>query len=362
VHIAGGDRYFDVDGAAGITLENVAADPFSPPLLFYDDDPEKLTDAGVLFRSTIAAASPVRLYYYHENTGQPRDLAVVFASASAAPSSVQLIDASAGPSIDVMSVGHAVSRSFLEQKPLNEGLVVDLDALHPYVAEHFAMQRLDGAAGSIGIRVLDGGPVTVTVLALPPGVTDAQIPSYLWLPQLPDDGHHRTGIFSLQQYAADTLRYTAPGPDVNLQYGAHSPAAAAAANDPAPSGHDYGDYGVLRSIDLELNNPLDQPQVLYLYERPMGGPVRSSFLVNGTLVQLGCARVPERYQIGDPITVAPQAQMRITLQTMTDGGSNYPLEVGVTAAPPYPSVPAMNAPDGCFPKAAPSPQPSPMYI
>jgi hypothetical protein len=144
---------------------------------------------------------------------------------------------------------------------------------------------------------------------------------------------------------------------VNVQYGTHSPPAAAPVNDPVPAGHDYGDYGVLHSLDFEINNPLDQPQTLYLYERPMGGAVRSSFLVNGTLVQLGCARASERYQIGDPITVEPHALLRVPVQTMTDGGSNYPLEVGISAAPPFPTVPAINAPNGCFPKI-PVPQPT----
>lgn len=361
VHIAGGDRYFDVDTIPTVTLQNVQADAFAPPLLFYDDDPEKLTDTGVLFRGQVQTSTPARLYYYHENTGAARMLAVVLSTASAQPSTVQLIDSSAGPNIDVMTVGHVVSRNFLAQKPLNEGIVVDVDAQTPYVADQFSMNALDGAAGSIGIRVLDGGPVTVTVLAAPAGSSAAQIASYLSQPQLPDDGHHRTGMFSLANYANDSLAYTASGPDASLQYGAHTPPAVDPPNEPGPTGHDYGEYGVLRTLNFDIDNPLDQPQTLYLYERPLGGPVRSSFLLSGTLVQVGCARVSDRYQIGDPITVAPHAKIQLPLLTMTDGGSNYPLEVGITATPPSPSPPPMSAPDGCFPKpaaAAPEPEPT----
>jgi hypothetical protein len=88
----------------------------------------------------------------------------------------------------------------------------------------------------------------------------------------------------------------------------------------------------------------------------MGGVVRSSFLVNGTLVQVGCARLSQRYQIGQPFSVNP-GRAQITVQTMTDGGSNYPLEVGLTATPPQPTVPPITAPDGCFPKPSPSATP-----
>lgn len=360
VHLAGGDSYFDVDAFATVNLQNVQADAFAPPLLFYDDDPEKLTGTGVLFRGQIEASTPARLYYYHENTGGDRMLAVVLSTSGAQPSTVQLIDSSAGPNIDVMTVGHVVSRNFLLQKPLNQGVVVDVDSQTPYVADQFSMKAQDGAAGSIGIRVLDGGPVTVTVVAMPAGTPSAQIPSYLSQAQLPDDGHHRTGTFSLASYANDSVAFTAPGPDANLQYGAHTPPVVDPPNSPAPAGHDYGEYGVLRTLNFDIDNPLDQPQTLYLYERPLGGAVRSSFLVNGALVQVGCARASDRYQIGDPISVAPHAKLQLPVLTMTDGGSNYPLEIGVTATPPSPSPPPITAPDGCFPKpATPQMTPSP---
>lgn len=358
VHITGGDQYFDVNVWATISLQNVAVNPFSAPLLYYDDDPEKLTGTGVLFRARVDPNAPARLYYYHENTVDQRQLAVVLSSDSSQPSTVQLVDASAGPNIDVMSVGHAVTRDFLLRKPVNQGVIVDVAAQSPYVADQFLMNRLDGAAGTIGIRILSGGAITVTVLALPPGpLSDTQLTSYLTQPPLPGDGHHRTGVFSLVNYADTSIAFTAPGPDANLQYGAQSPAAAAIPNDPLPAGHDYGEYGVLRTLNFDLDNPLDQPQTLYLYERPMGGAVRSSFLVNGQLVQVGCARVPDRYQIGDPIAMQPHQKATLLVQTMTDGGSSYPLEVGVTSTPPSPSVPPITAANGCFPKPQPAPTP-----
>lgn len=356
VHLSGGNQYFDVDATVAVDLQNIAVDPFSPPLLMYDDDPEKIDAAGVLFRAEVNPDAPSRLYYYHQNGTDQRELAVVLSSD--APSTVQLIDASAGPNMDVMSVGHAVSRDFLMEKPLDEGIVVDVGPGAPYIAEQFVMNRLDGAAGSIDIRVLGGAPLTVTVVSAGPGsLTPAQLPSVLALPRLPDDGHHRTGIFSLVNVATDTIAYTAPGPDASIQYGAHTPPAVPEPG--VPAGHDYGEYGVLRSMNFDVDNPLDAPQTLYIYERPMGGAVRSSFLVNGSLVQVGCARVSERYQIGDPIVVQPHAKLVVPVQTMTDGGSNYPLEVGITAASPQPSVPPIAAPDGCFPKPQPAASPAP---
>jgi hypothetical protein len=249
-----------------------------------------------------------------------------------------------------MTVGHNVSRDFLLQKMRNEGIVVDVAPGAPYIVDDFRMQHLDGAAGSIGIDVLSGGTVQVTVAALPPDVSDVQAAAYLDQQQLPGDGHRRTGTFRIlggdgAAYGSEVLAYTVGGPDASTQYGATSPPPA-----DGTSGHDYGDYGVVRTFTFDVSNPTQTPATLYLYERPMGGVVRSSFLVNGTLFQPGCARLSERYQVGEPLTIAPQSNSQLTVQTMTDGGSNYPLELGITAAAPIAATPPISAPEGCFPK------------
>ena len=356
VHVAGGDQYLDVDAQLNVSLQNVALDPFAPPLLFYDDDPEKIAQDGVLYRGQVNPGTPARLYYYHQNTGDMRRLLVLLGAASASASTVQLIDASAGPNIDVMSVGHAVSRDFLTYKPRNQGVLVDVTPGASFIADDFpAMKPLDGAAGNIGIRVVSGGPVTVTVVAVPVQASAQDIASLAAGPRLPGDGHHRTGVFSIGNYGAESVAYTPGGPDAQFQYGASSPPLA---DPPAAGGHDYGEYGVLRTITFDIQNPAADPATVYLYERPMGGVVRSSFLVNGALVQVGCARVSNRYQIGEPFTVAP-GRSQIALQTMTDGGSNYPLEVGLTTTPPEPSPPPISAPEGCFPKPVSTSTPSP---
>jgi hypothetical protein len=356
ITVAGGSQYYDVATNATLNLQNVNAAPFLPPLLFYDDDPEKITGDGVLYRNEVSAAAPARLYYYHENTNDARRLLVVLSTPASTPATVQLIDASAGPNIDVMSVGHAVSRDFLLAKPRNQGIVVDVAPQTPYVVDAFDMKPRDGAAGSIGVHLLDGGPVTVTVVAVPADTPAAQLAAYLSQPPLPDDGHHRTGVFNITSYGDERLAYTAGSDDATTQYGTTTPPLAG----PAPSpGHDYGDYGVIRTFTFDVSNPTDSPSTAYLYERPLGGGVRSSFLVDGQLVQLGCARLPQRYQIGTPFELQPRSSYRVTVQTMTDGGSSYPLEIGMTGTPPLPSTPPLNAPDGCFPKPQAQPSASP---
>ncbi len=357
IQIPGGTQYFDVNAQTTVALQNVDAGPFASELLFYDDDPEKVVADGTLYQNEVQPNAPARLYYYHQNANDPRRILVVISNAVPNdPSTVQLIDASAGPNIDVMSVGHAVSRDFLTWKSHNQGIVAQIGPSAPFIADEFTMQPQDGAAGSIGVHVLSGGAVQLTVLAVPPTVTDAQIAQYLNQPRLPGDGHHRTGAFTVNDYGTQTLSYTVGGDDAVTQYGATTPPSLDG------NGRDYGDYGVLRTMTFAVQNTGTQPATVYLFEQPMGGVVRSSFLVDGTLYQVGCARVSQRYQIGNAITVNPGIS-NVVVQTMTDGGSNYPLEVGMTVTPPLPATPPISAPDGCFPKpqqaAPPVPAPSP---
>ena len=332
-----------VTGQVAVQVINLSLDPAPPAFLFMDDDPEYIRADGVLFRGTIAAAGNVRIYYYHENQGQPRHFLVMLSAGSTA-SRVRVIDASAGPNPDVMSVGHAVSRSFITMQPRDEGAVYDIPAGGSEALRDISINPGDGVAGAVDVRVLEGGPLTATVLAIP---QDASPATYLTAPKVAEDGHHRHGTFTLENPRQTTVAYTVGGPDASLEYGdwGHAPKNI----DPNDRGTDGGEYGVLQQITFDIANPAESPATVYLYESPQGGPVRNSFAVEGTLLEVGCARVSDRYQIAS-YQIAPRSTMELHVLTMPDGGSNYPLELGMTTTPPQPSVPPISAPNGCFPK------------
>jgi hypothetical protein len=346
-------EYFDQSGATLVTVVNVPIDNFSPSLLFYDDDPERLSMDGVLFRGTVSATAPARLYYYHDDSSDPRRLAVLIGNDSQDPTSVQLIDATAGPNVDVMSVGNSLTRNFLLTKSRGEGTIVDLSQDNFAVVRDVAVGDEELVAGTIDLRVLSGGPVTVSVVSVSPGVDPRTL---LGEPIVAGDGHHRTGVFRLLGYGNDTLAYSAGAPeDPKLVVGDREPTPPSV--DPAANGHDYGDYGVLHDVGVTFDNPTDVSSTAYLYFRPLAGPARANFLIDGSPVELGCMREPVPYEIA-AYTLEPHQTSRVQLQTMTDGGSFYPVEIGVTAAPPQPSPPPITAPDGCFPKPPASPSPS----
>jgi hypothetical protein len=353
VQIAGNGRYFDQSGTTTVAVQNVSLEPFLPALLFYDDDPEHVTQDGVLYRGTVTAQQPARLFYYHDaGAADPRVLVVALRSNSQDPTSVQLVEAKAGPNMDVMHVGQTLTKNFLLTKARGEGVVVNLsqDELFPLAQVPMASRQL--VSGNIDLRVLSGGPVVVTVLAVSTG---ADPRSLVDGPVLPGDGHHRTGVFNIAGFGTDALTYTAGGPDATLVLGDTDPTPPSA--NPAPTGHDYGDYGVVHTINLTLSNPGAASFTAYLYFKPLAGPARGSFLIAGRLYDVGCVRVPSPYQI-TPFELTPGQTYHTVVETMTDGGSFYPVQIGLTATPPQPNAPAVNAPDGCFPKPQESPTPS----
>jgi hypothetical protein len=204
-------------------------------------------------------------------------------------------------------------------------------------------------SGTVDVRVLSGGPVVVTVLSISSGV---DVRALLDGPILPGDGHHRTGVFKIDGFGADTLNFTAGGPDTTLAVGDADPTPPSA--NPAALGHDYGDYGVVHTISLNLSNPGAAPFTAYLFFKPLAGPARASFLIDGNLYDVGCVRVPTPYQVTS-FNLNPGSTYRTVIQTMTDGASFYPALIGITSTPPRPSAPAISAPDGCFPKPQESP-------
>jgi hypothetical protein len=351
VQITSDGRYFDQTGTTTVTVQNTALPPFDPALLFYDDDPEHVTTDGVLFRGTITAAQPARLYYYHDNLADPRLLVVVMQNANDAPASVQLIDATAGPNMDVMQVGQSLSKRFLLTRAAQESVVFDLSQSQPFLLTNLAMTSRQLIAGTADVRVLSGGPVQVTVLAVSPGV-DPQ--TLLGGPLLPGDGHHRTGAFSIAGFGNDRLAYTVGAGDATLVLGDTEPTPPNL--DASAAGHDYGDYGVVHTIDVTLNNPANVPTTVYLFMQPLAGPARGTFLVDGNSVDVGCVRVPSRYQV-TAFDLTPGQMSHAVVQTMTDGGSFYPVRLGLSTTAPLPAAPPITAPDGCFPKAQPAASP-----
>ncbi|MBV9102559.1 MAG: hypothetical protein JO060_03155 [Candidatus Eremiobacteraeota bacterium] len=332
-----------VNGTTTVNLTNATRSADPPSLLFLSDDPEYIPTEGLAFRGIVDSSRSARLYYYHDDIGLPRDLDVVLTTTQ--PTRLRIADTASGPDLDVMSVGHVVSRDFLQFLMQNESVIVDVAPEQPFIVQHHLLLQGELVAGVMDLEVLSGGPVTVSVIASQAGGHPER---YLNGPRLPVDGHNRHGTFQLSGYGDLTASYTLGGPDAYVKYGNASTSPRNV--DPSDPGHDWGDYGVVHRITFNLTNPGDTPLPVYLYERPLGGAVRSTFVIDGELKEVGCARLSQPYWL-KTYEMAPHARGLSTTLTMTDGGSFYPIQFGVTSTQPVWNTPPLNAPDGCSPSS-----------
>jgi hypothetical protein len=338
--VQGGSDTAPVQGVTTVNITNDPVAPLPPRVLYLSDDPEYIQSDGLVFRGDVTPQRPARLYYYHSAIGLPRDLDVVLTAT--VPSRVQVIASGAGPDLDVMSVGHTVSRDILRFEQNNEGMVVAVVPGNPVVVRHALLLQGEVVAGAVDMRVVQGA-VTASVVSAPAG---SRPDAYLRGPRVAFDGHHRHGAFDLDGFGELARAYTVGGDDAAVQYGGRAPTPRNL--DPNDPGRDYGDYGIVHRITFTMRNPTDAPAVVYLYEKPLGGPVRSTFVVDGQMHEIGCARLQQPYYVAT-YQLAPQSAGASTTVTMTDGGSFYPIEYGVSATQPQPYTPPVGSPDGCSP-------------
>jgi hypothetical protein len=357
VTVQGNDAYVDQSGTTNVHLRVDALPRLDPAVLFYSDDPERLgpLDDGVLFRGTIDATLPARAYVYHVSD-VPRRLYLALATTTGT-AHVQVLGAAAGPTDAFSYVGHLSTLRYLLERAPQESVVTTVSSAAPVLVPIGGGTMLAGQliAAIYDLRVLDGGPVNVMVVAASTGVDPATL---LAQPEHPSDGHFRRGVFSLANVPPLAMSYTAGAPEpapftVGVRYFADGRAAfpnerqniVAAAGQRAPLA---GDYGVLRNVALQLVNPTDTPQNVYLYEQPgADGGVTTTMWFDGddAPTEVRCVSDPSQRYLVKGFGLPPGQTLNVTGTYMTDGTSFLPLAFGLTATQP-PVAP----PNGCGPK------------
>lgn len=354
VHADGANRYVDVDGFSNVHVTVAPATAVVPTVLFYSDDPENVRADGVLFRGTLTARTPVRLYYYHQAATPQRQIAIVL-DAPAGSAQVTILGRGAGPNAAVMYVGQSATFRYLDDRSRGAGVNLDVPVGAPleiFTGDR-ALGRGDLVAGALDFSIRSGDPVRLTVLSLSPG---ADVRALLGDDELPSDGRGRRGEYDLATPLPISLAYTIGGAE---------PPSVSVGSAPIPNLRSggralAGDYGVVRPVDLSLTNPTAAPQVVYFYELPIGYPVTTTIAFDGDAapMRLQCAKNRNRYLVR-AFTLPANGNAMVTGSYMTDGGSTYPLTFGLTATPPLPLPATMTEADGCYPKPAGAPSASP---
>jgi hypothetical protein len=314
-----GPDYFSVTGTTRVHIENMALPHIHPSQLLVSDYPETLRENGVLFTASLDRDDAQRFLYFHYNpAGQPpRRILLKAQNTGNAPAWVQFISGEAGPQPNEMEVGHVSTRRFLKHEAQNEGYVImvpgnaTVNVVDQLLPEGAVVQNI------LQLREIEGPTLALTLIAQDAGapldapVTQTQL--------LESDVKHARGVYRVPEFFFD-YTYDVEGADLEVPIGQL----------PLPNLREGqalgGDYGVLQSIAISIVNKGEYSAPIAVYENPRGGRATGTFLIDRVLVQSHGAAPFSKFKLRE-YKVPPHSTFRITVVTMPEGGSSYPLRL-----------------------------------
>jgi putative type II/III system pilus formation protein len=310
---------FEVDGSTHADVTNVAVPRISPDSLMVSDYPERLTEDGTLFTADLRHEQPSRFLYFHYNPpGQPdRRIVLRAENLSREPSIVQFISGRGGPSPNEMDVGHSATKRFLVNVIQNQGRLLTLSGNSSTEIVTQELPPGNVVCNLLQLRVLSGGNVHLTLFAQDADTrSDAALASE---ELLESTRKHARGIYPIaefhfaSQWKVNDEYLELPIGELPLPNHLRGQALA-------------GDYGVLQSFVVNVENPLGSPQSIAIYENPRGGRATGTYLIDGVLVQSHQVPPYSRYKVRQYVVPA-HGFVRVKIVTMPEAGSSLPVRL-----------------------------------
>ncbi len=314
-----GEQYFTVDSSTRVRVENVAAPKIMPDSLMVSDFPERLTENGVLFTSDLKRTQPSRFLYFHYNPPGEPDRRVVLRAQnnSPEPAVVQFISGAGGPDPNEMLTGHVATYNFLRNLVQNQGQVIVIPGNGTLNLVEQSLPAKSVVCNLLQLRVLNGSTVHLTLFAQ--NASDPPDESLASTVLLSGDHPHARGIYKIPEFHDNRLW------NVNDQF-LELPIGQIPVPNSLVGQALAGDYGVLQSFVIKVQNPTSQPQAIAIYENPRGGRATGTYLIDGVLIQSHQVPAFSRYKVRQYVVPA-RGFVRITIATIPDSGSSYPVRL-----------------------------------
>ena len=314
-----GAQYFEVNASTHVEVHNVAVPRISPESLMVSDYPERLEENGTLFTADLKSEQPSRFLYFHYNPpGQPdRRIVLRAENHGAEPAMLQFISGRGGPSPNEMEAGHTCTKTFLVDVVQNQGRLLSVPANSSINVTTQDLPATGVACNVLQLRVLSGSDVNLTLFAQ--NATDDPNAPLSQATLLEGAHKHARGIYAIPEFHYST-QWNVNGEFLELPIG----------QIPLPNNLKgealAGDYGVLQSFIVTMQNPMSTPQSIAIYEDPRGGRATGTYLIDGVLVQSHQVPPYSRYKIRQYVVPA-RGFVRVTIVTMPEAGSSYPLKL-----------------------------------
>jgi hypothetical protein len=216
-----------------------------------------------------------------------------------------------------MDVGHTATRTFLVSSILNDGRLIEIPGNSSVNVVEQDLPAGNIVANLMQLRILSGSGVHLTLFAQ--NITDDPSAALGSGDLLEGTHKHARGIYAIPEFHYAT-QWHVTDDYLELPIG----------QIPLPNELQgealSGDYGVLQSFVVTVQNPLSSPQAIAIYENPRGGRATATYLIDGTLVQSHQTPAYSRYKVRQYVVPA-RGFVRVTIVTMPEAGSSYPLKL-----------------------------------
>ena len=258
------------------------------------------------------------MFYHYDPPAQPdRRIVLRAENDSGEPALVQFIRGIGGPSPNEMESGHDATKQFLVRTIQNEGRLITIGANSSLNLVESDLPHGSVVCALLQLRLLSGDHIHLTLFAQ--NATDDPSAPITQTDLLVGSQRHARGIYTVPEFHQG-VEWNVDDPYLELQIGQL----------PLPNSLQgealSGDYGVLQSFVVNVENPSAQPQDIAIYENPRGGRATGTYLIDGVLVQSHQVPAFSRYKIRQYVVPA-RGFVRVTIETIPEGGSSYPLDL-----------------------------------
>jgi hypothetical protein len=318
VHIEGNDNYFPVTRDIPVEVSSIKIDPIEPNLLLISNRPEQVEQDGILLNYTCSAKEPCRLMYSHLNgSHKERNLWVDLTNSDDLPMKVLVDWSYAGPSRNLVGVGHQAAQRFFEHLSRQTGFVLDIP---PHVTTELAEHTLEHnelVSGFVNLRILQGKKLGIKVLSkLIPGLNDNSPLVALGAPFNPFKIHPH-GVFA-QPFFEEWVDHAVGQSPLRVTFG-ESPWLI----DFETGLPNTGNFGVVYRWHVALSNPTNHVSRVAMTFTPKNGAAAGTFLVNGQVLQTSFHTQGEEAPLTS-FELAPRQELNLDVTSLPEASSSYP--------------------------------------
>ncbi|MFC1517315.1 hypothetical protein ACFL5G_02035 [Candidatus Margulisiibacteriota bacterium] len=290
--------------------------------LWVSNNPEKVTQPGVLFEGSIKKGKAIKLLYYHLNDSrEDRKLALVVENRNAQMLKLHLTVGLGGPGKDEVYLGHLATKRFLNSSLLSEGEYVEVPAFSAkgLFVQNFRSKQI--VTGLAKLSLIDGEKALVYL-----SVVDELSPGGSRLSKVEKKVKELTrgGVFRGTQRVINK-KYMLGNKTKEISIGDKP-----FVRDERTHHVLKGNYGVQYKILLTLINPHAEAKTAEVLFTPAGGIARGIFIIDGRLKETAWLKPGGKpsSEVIYSTYLEPREKKDIEIITQPQAGSYYPVRIG----------------------------------